>query len=206
MLAGEHLLTLRDGSEAIVRPIEPADRDALLGAFEELSEESRYRRFLSPMDTLGPSMLTYLTEVDHHDHEALIAFDPATESAIGVARFVRTDPDTAEAAVTVSDGWQGRGLGTAMTKLLAERALEEGIGRFIALLLADNRDMVDLLASIGSVRVTAREGGTIQVEVPLELDRPEAETGLYAVLRSVAARAARISHPLWPASKPEDET
>jgi GNAT superfamily N-acetyltransferase len=156
------------------------------------------------MATLGPSMLTYLTEVDHHDHEALIAFDPATESAIGVARFVRTGADTAEAAVTVSDEWQGRGLGTALTRLLAERALEEGIGRFVALLLADNRDMVDLLASVGSVSVTAREGGTIQVEVPLELDRPGVGAGLYAVLRSVAARAARIVDPLWPASKPED--
>jgi GNAT superfamily N-acetyltransferase len=201
---GEHRLTLRDGGAVLVRPIAATDKDALLAAFERLSEDSRYRRFLGPMETLGPSMLSYLTEVDHHDHEALIALEPASGDLVGVARFVRTEAGAAEAAVTVADEWQGRGLGTALTTMLAERALEEGVDRLVALLLADNRDMVELLASVGTVSVTGREGGTIEVEVPLEPERPGAGKGLYGVLRSAAAQAARIAHPLWPASKRGD--
>jgi protein lysine acetyltransferase len=68
-------------------------------------------------------MLAYLTEVDHQDHEALIAFDSRSGDAVAMARSARTEGTSAEAAVTVGDGWQGRGLGTGLTSLLAGRAL-----------------------------------------------------------------------------------
>ena len=192
-----HRLTLRDGAEVIVRPIRPDDKQALLDGFGRLSAESVYRRFLTPMETLGPSQLAYLTEVDHHDHEALIAFDAATRLAVGAGRFVRTGEGTAEAAVTVVDDWQGRGMGTALTSLLAERALEEGIECFTALLLTENEEMLGLLGSLGTVTTTAREAGTIQVEVPLHPDSPGAGRGLYGVLRTVAARALHLARPPW---------
>jgi hypothetical protein len=41
---------LRDGSEAIIRPIASDDREALLTGFKRLSPASRYRRFLAPLD------------------------------------------------------------------------------------------------------------------------------------------------------------
>ena len=196
-----HALTLRDGAEVRVRPIEPGDRDALASAFERLSDESRYRRFLGPVERLGPSTLSYLTEVDHHDHEALAAFDPGGD-LVGVGRYVREGGGaTAEAAVTVADEWQNRGLGTALTALLAERAVDEGIGTFTASMLAENRDMFELLASVGSVRVTGREGGTIEVEVALEPERPGAGRGLYGVLRAAASRVAAIADPLFTGSR-----
>ena len=191
----EKRLTLRDGAEVGVRPIRAADKEALVAAFERLSEESRYRRFLGPMERLGPSMLRYLTEVDHHDHEALVAFGPDGR-LVGVARFVRAGDRNAEAAVTVADDWQGRGLGTALTGLLAGRALDEEIDAFTALLLAENEEMLDLLGSVGSVAVTGGEGGTIEVEVPLEADRPGAGAGLYGVLRAAGRWAAAVAQPL----------
>jgi RimJ/RimL family protein N-acetyltransferase len=194
MDAGHHL-TLRDGSEVVVRPIGPDDKDALLSGFNRLSPESVYRRFFTALETLGPSQLAYLTEVDHHDHEALIAFEAGTRDAIGVGRFVRTDDGRAEAAVTVVDEWQGRGLGMALTSLLAERALEEGIECFTALLLSENEEMMGLLASLGSVRTIRRDGGTVEVEVPLQADRPGAGRELYGVLRTVGSRAAALARP-----------
>jgi RimJ/RimL family protein N-acetyltransferase len=183
-------LTLRDGSEVRVDPIRPEDKDALARAFEQLSEQSRYRRFLAPMERLSPTMLAYLTEVDHHDHEALVAFDIGSGEVVGVARFVRDEGTSAEAAVTVGDDWQGRGLGTALTSLLAGRALDEGIDRFTALLLAENKEMIALLESVGHVTVTGRDSGTLQVEVPLEAERPGAGKGLYGLLRAARRVAA----------------
>jgi RimJ/RimL family protein N-acetyltransferase len=183
-------LTLRDGSEVRVEPIRPEDKDALARGFEQLSAQSRYRRFLAPMDRLSPTMLAYLTEVDHHDHEALIAFDGGSREVVGVARYVRGEGTSAEAAVTVGDDWQGRGLGTALTSLLAGRALEEGIDRFTALLLAENKEMIALLESVGHVTVTGRDSGTLQVEVPLEAERPGAGKGLYGLLRAARRVAA----------------
>jgi len=143
------------------------------------------------MESLSPSMLSYLTDVDHHDHEALIALDPRSGDLIGVARYVRTGETAAEAAVTVADEWQGDGLGTGLTSLLAERALEEGIDRFTALLLAENRDMIGLLESLGEVTVTRRDGETMEVALPLEPDRPGAGKALYALLR--AARRVALA-------------
>ena len=197
MDAGGHRLTLRDGAEVVVRPIRADDKQALLDGFSRLSAESVYRRFLTPIDTLGPTQLRYLTEVDHHDHEALIAFEASSGVAVGAARFVRTDPGRAEAAVTVVDDWQGRGMGMALTSLLAERALEEGIECFTALLLAENEEMKGLLGSVGTVRTVGQEGGTIQVEVPLHPDRPGAGGALYGVLRAVASRALHLARPPW---------
>src|SRR6266487_893867 len=158
-------LELRNGSRVAVRPIRPEDRDAIRNAFGRLSDATRYRRFLTAVARLSESDLTYLTEVDHHDHEALVAFDSKTDEGVAVARFVR-DPDDrgiAEAAVVVVDAWQGRGLGTALCRLLAGRAREVGVERFIATLLADNREMLHLMESIGPVEVVSGDGATITV-------------------------------------------
>ena len=189
-------LALRDGSAVVVRPIDAGDRAAIEGIFERLSEQSRYQRFMTAIDELSPSQLEYLTDVDHHDHEALVAFDPDDGSGVGVARFVRLeDGKTAEAAVTVIDEWQGRGLGTALCNLLAERAREEGIERFNALLLASNDQMHDVLASLGPSKVLSRQAGTVEVEVEI----PPAGIGdhMAGVLRVVAGGTVELATPPW---------
>lgn len=157
---------LRDRSRAIVRPIRPADKAALSDAFERLSDESRYRRFLSPLPELRPMDLVYLTEVDHHDHEALAALDARTGDVVGIARYVRSreDPQAAEFAVTIVDDWQRRGLGAELLKRLTERAREEGLRRFTASVLAENREMLGLLEKLGGFRVTRAEAGVVKVE------------------------------------------
>ena len=83
-------IELRDGASIRVRPIEPGDKPQLQRGFERLSQDSVYKRFLSPLTELRPMDLIYLTEVDHHDHEALIAFDEQTGEPVGVARYVRS--------------------------------------------------------------------------------------------------------------------
>lgn len=159
---------LNDGSEVIVRPVEPGDKELIREGFARLSERSRYQRFLAPVHELTPSQLRYLTEVDHHHHEALVAFDSAAGTGVGIGRFVRTDdPESAEAAITVVDAWQGRGLGTALCGLLAERARREGVRRFTALLLSQNRQMQEILATLGPSRVVSRDAGTVEVEVEI---------------------------------------
>jgi RimJ/RimL family protein N-acetyltransferase len=121
-----------------------------------------------PVAELSESQLTYLTEVDHHDHEALVAFTEDGE-LVGVARFVRVadEPDAAEAAVTVGDDWQGRGLGTALTQELARRAQEEDVEVFTATALASNAEVIDLLSRLG--RTEVRPGGSGSVEMRIVL-------------------------------------
>jgi GNAT superfamily N-acetyltransferase len=127
-------VALRDGSHVRIRQGRRSDRELLLRGFRRLSPESRYRRFLAPIPRLPEATVRHLTDIDHHDHEAMIALDEQGTEALGVARYVR-DPDrpqAAKVAVTVVDDWQGRGLGTLLLEAISARARREGIRTFTA--------------------------------------------------------------------------
>jgi GNAT superfamily N-acetyltransferase len=152
-----------------IRPIEPDDKAELQRGFARLSERSRYRRFLSPRGPLSDSELRYLTEVDHHDHEALVAVDPVSGDGVGVARFVRSQEDlsAAEFAIAVADDWHRRGVGSRLVAALAERARDERITSFTALAFADNEAMLNLLRELGQVRSATTGAGTVELVVDL---------------------------------------
>ena len=178
--------TLRDGTPIVIRPVAPEDREALRESFERLSPESRYRRFLAPMAHLSESQLTYLTRVDHHDHEALVALAEEGGEGLGIARFVRLeDPDAAEVAVAVADSCQGRGLGTVLLAHLLARARQEGIERFTATVLADNRGSLEVLSTLGHTTVGPPQGGAVELTIDL-LDEADPDAALAAVLRAAA--------------------
>jgi RimJ/RimL family protein N-acetyltransferase len=153
-----------------IRPIEPGDKGALAAAVDESSDAAIYRRFLNPHGRLTAAELRYLTEVDHHDHEALLAFDPGTGKSVGVARYVRDHQrrHSAEIAVAVRESWQGRGVGKALLHRLADRARDEGLTEFTALMLSDNRPMRRLLAHLGTTRVLSSGAGAVELAVDLQ--------------------------------------
>jgi RimJ/RimL family protein N-acetyltransferase/nucleotide-binding universal stress UspA family protein len=176
---------LRDASFVVIRPIAPEDRELLRTGFERLSDRSRYMRFQAPISALSNEQLSYLTVVDHHDHEALVALDPATGDGVGVARFVRVSDGLAECAVVVADDWQGRGLGTELLDRLVERAQEEGVERFTAIVLAENADALRLLERLGD---TVRHSYGPQVELEIELPPPPERAARLRLILSGAAR------------------
>ena len=167
---------LRDGSAVVIRQIRSADAALLADGFARLSDASRQMRFLTKKKGLSPAELRYFTDVDHHDHEALGALDHADGRGVGVARYVRDteDPQAAEIAVTIVDDWQGRGLGTELLAQLSDRARQEGIRRFTALVAADNAVVAGLLHSM-SAELVSYGPGTVEYEIalaPQEQDSP----------------------------------
>ena len=179
---------LRDGSEVVVRPVRPGDKDAIAAGFERMSAQSRYRRFFAPLEELSPRDLRYLTEVDHHDHEALIAFDRATGAPVGAARYVRSDdPAEAEVAVTVVDDWQGRGAATALLEALVGRAREEGLERFTALVLSENTDALEMFAHLAPDAERPRRSASGNLELVMDLPEPGGVPG------SLLGRALRAA-------------
>jgi RimJ/RimL family protein N-acetyltransferase len=123
-----------------IRPIEPSDKALLVDGLRRLSDASARLRFLSSKPSFTAAELRYLTEVDGHDHIALVAIDDDTGCLIGVARCVRLAgrPDTAEMAIVVGDPWQGRGVGRALAEALSAAARDAGVRRFEALVQAGN--------------------------------------------------------------------
>lgn len=131
-----------------IRPIQPDDAPRLEQGLKRLSDETIRRRFLAAKPRFTKRELTYLTEIDGHDHIALVALDG--EALVAVARCVRLPdrPNTAEMAVVVADPYQGQRLGTRMVEDLAARAKAAGITRFAGTMLPDNLPALALMAHI----------------------------------------------------------
>ena len=176
-------LHLKDDLRVWVRPIRPEDRQQLLDGWSRLSDRSRYMRFHSAIKDLSDSQLDYLLDVDHDDHDALVAVDPDTpgEPGVGVARYIRLEdePTIAEAAITVVDAYQRRGVGTALIGLLQRLAYDRGIRVLRNYVLAENRSMLEIFRQLdGDVQA---EGGTMfRVDVPIPgpgEDHPDTPAG-----------------------------
>ena len=191
-------MDLRDGSKVNVRPIEPDDKGRIKDAFDRMSAESRYRRFFSPINRLTDDQLAYFTDVDHTDHEALIALDE-DDQLVGVARYVRLEEreDAAEVAVTVADDWQGRGMATALLHELVPRAREAGIERFTASALEENRTVIDVLQGVGASTRSHPEPGVVGLEIELPPEPGLGET-LMRTLRKAAAGELSFRIPRLP--------
>jgi RimJ/RimL family protein N-acetyltransferase len=144
----------------VVRPIEAGDRCALAAAFARLSPQSRMRRFLAPKPYLSARELTYLTDLDHVTHEALVALD-ARGQIVAVARYAAWPParrDAAEIAVTVVDAFQRRGIGSALAAQVIERARAGGFASLTASTFFENYPARALMARLGFRRVSVDDG------------------------------------------------
>ena len=202
----EHVLD--DGTKVTLRLIKPDDAEPLRLGFSRLSPTSRYRRFLSGMSELSDEMVRYLTEVDGVDHVAVVAttdsLDLKTEIGLGVARVIRLEgePTVAEAAITVSDDMQRKGLGRLLVRTMAEAALERGVKTIRAEVLAENAPMRRLLADVGAV-VRSDDGTSLVLDIPLEWHRRELNEGasddanhpLLRLFRAIAKSLVQLSGP-----------
>ena len=150
-----------------VRPIDSRDRDAFSAWFGRLSDESRRKRFLGPKPKLSARELTYLTNVDHVSHTALVAVD-GSGALIGEARYATAAPGEriADFAVTVADEWQGRGVGTRLAARLIEAARANGMTRLTAMTLWENGAAIALLHRLGFLR-TGSDGDALEYELAL---------------------------------------
>ena len=164
-------VNLKSGRSVVIRPIGPDDGPGVAAAYDRLSPESKYRRFLAPQPQLSMSETRYLVHIDGRDHVALVATrvdDP--EYTLAVARFVRSDvdPGQAEFAVVVGDPFQQEGLATALMERLRTIATERGITSFKATMLAENVAAHHLVRGFATGSTTERHLGTVnEIEVDL---------------------------------------
>jgi GNAT superfamily N-acetyltransferase len=166
--SGGEVVTLTNGRRALLRPMTTADRSVYLAGFEHLSRESRLKRFLGPKPWLTETEIQYFIDVDHIDHEAIVAV--VGDEGVGVARFIR-DPqqrDVADVAVAVVDEWQRRGVGSALLRRLGQRAREEGIARLRATMMWSNRGMLATIKRLGAPhRTVSSASGVLEMEITL---------------------------------------
>lgn len=200
------IIQLASGRKVAIRSIRSEDLEALRDAYDRLSPESQYRRFLAPKPHLSTNDARYLSNVDGRDHFALVAtpaprapevaradVDAAGSSdelpgagdddagrILAVARFVRLpeDPTVAELAIVVGDPYQREGLAIALLRHLREAALARGIVQFRATMLADNLPAHRLMRQLSASEARERHLGTVdEMDVVLEPEYQSAVGG-----------------------------
>lgn len=186
-------VVLRDGSVAHVRPIRPNDADALRRFHAGQSEESIYLRFFAPLRQLSDKDVHRFTHVDYHDRVALVV--TLREEIIGIGRYDRVTPTSAEVAFNISDGSQGKGIGSVLLEHLADIARDLGVGTFEAEVLPQNHKMLAVFADAGYQVSRRVEDGVVMVHFDIE---PTEKSESVRIGREHRAEAVSIAALLSP--------
>jgi acetyltransferase len=167
--------TLKDGTQVTIRPIRPEDEPAMVKFHETLSERSVYLRYFHLMNLeqrTTHERLTRICFLDYDREMALVAVrrNPETGDAeiLGVGRMTKVHGTReAEAAVLVSDKWQGRGLGKELLSRLQVVGADEKLEKLTADILPDNRDVMRLCEKLGFTLKHSLEDEVVRAEFKL---------------------------------------
>ena len=160
---------LRGGETLRLRPPRREDADDLVDFFRTLSSVSLYRRFHG-FPTIRPQIVEQVLDPDWEERGALLGTFTVEgeERIVALGNYIRLrEPTVAEAAFAVADAYQNHGIGTRLVEQLAERAAETGITRFVAQVLAENRDMLGVFEASGFELTREVGGGEVEIEFPI---------------------------------------
>jgi acetyltransferase len=144
---------MNDGKVVTIRPIRPEDAELEQEFVKNMSDESRYYRFMDTLRELTQTMLVRFTQIDYDREMALVAVMPkedGKETQIGVARYVgNPDGESVEFALAVGDDWQKCGVGRKLMTSLIECARMKGYRAVVGDVLSTNSKMFRLMTSLG---------------------------------------------------------
>jgi GNAT superfamily N-acetyltransferase len=161
--------TLSNGVEITFRIVQHDDARALQRVHARCSERTIYLRFFGSLEKLSDQQAQYFANTDGVDHLGLVALDPQDEKEIiAVARYARQPGgERAEYAALVEDRWQGHGVGAELTRRLIEKAQDNGVRSFYALVKGKNKSMLSVLRHLDLPEQERVEEGEKLVEVRL---------------------------------------
>ena len=147
-----HSAKLSDGSIVQIRPMRPEDADMQQEFVRNLSDESRYNRYMSSIKQLSQQLLVRFTQLDYDREMAFVMLHdtPRGTEQIAVSRyFMESDNETCEFALVVADNWQGKGIGPVMMQAIFDAAREQGLKIMYGEVLASNKGMLKLMHKLG---------------------------------------------------------
>jgi len=145
-------VTLRDGRAVHIRAMRPADEAEILQAFDRLSQDARYMRFMRTVREVNTERLRKTLASFPASGLGLVATVPATDGIdiVGTAIFVLgSDPATCEFAITIAADYGGAGLGRTILTALIDAAKQRGLQEMEGFVLAANKPMLRLAARVG---------------------------------------------------------
>ncbi|KRE85010.1 bifunctional acetate--CoA ligase family protein/GNAT family N-acetyltransferase [Arthrobacter sp. Soil764] len=189
-------VVLRDGGTAHLRPIHPSDADAVQAFHTGQSQNSIYMRFFAFKARLSAKELKRFTEVDYKDRVAFVI--TIHGEIIGIGRYDRlADPTEAEVAFNIADAHQGRGIGSILLEHLAAAAHENGIRKFTAEVLPENRKMLMVFSDAGYDVKRHFDDGVVSLEFNID---PTEKSRAVMESREHRAEARSVRELLAPSS------
>jgi len=189
-------VALRDGATVTVRPLVSGDEPELCTFLDGLSVDSRWLRFFSAGADMHHAA-TYMAAVEPGRGRGLVAVAGEPERIVAHAGYVRETADRAEVAFEVADDWQGRGIATLLLAHVSELAIADGIDTFTAVVLPENRRMIQVFRDSGFAVEVRSQPGELRIELPAALG-DEARARFEE--RDHIAAAAAVAHVLRPGS------
>jgi GNAT superfamily N-acetyltransferase len=164
--------SLRDGRQVTIRSIRHSDGQFMQNELSHLSPDSIYHRFLTVKKSLSDQEVAYFTDVDSLMHVGMVAMieEQGQPTLAGTGRYIvdPSDGKSAELAFEVMDEYQGQGIATALLRHLIAIARINGLHKFTALVLADNRKMLDVFSHSGlQFTQTLGSQGILKIELKL---------------------------------------
>lgn len=149
-------VALRDGREVTLREIVEADAPEIVQAFDRLSDQSRYNRFMQHKKQLDDATLQRGVRPQPGRDFAFVATIPAADGIdiVGAAQYVRAGDGegkgkTCEFAITVAEDWRGNGLAARLLGSLVRRARRDRYETIEGWVIAENAAMLALARKLG---------------------------------------------------------
>ena len=183
---------LSDGSPALLARLGVEDAAEVLGLHQRLSDHDRYLRFA----TLHPADLEAYVERTLAGEDGAVSLGARVRGTlVGVVQLLPLGGDSGEIAAVVDPGWRDHGLATVLLEELAAAAVQQGVHRLIAEVLAENGRMVRVLTDLGLPLSTSRDGPSLHIEVALHADERYSAAGEDRHRRAAAASLRPVLEP-----------
>jgi acetyltransferase len=157
---------LADGTNVVIRPIRPEDAELEQEFVHNLSEESRYFRFMNSVQELSEPVLAHFTQIDYSRELALIAVtgEQDKEIELGVTRFaINPDGESCEFALVIADSMRGKGLGHKLMITLMDAARSKGLKFMEGEVLNNNVSMLKLMKRLNFSIETNLEDDSLKI-------------------------------------------
>ncbi|MBI1278365.1 MAG: GNAT family N-acetyltransferase [Anaerolineaceae bacterium] len=166
--------TMKNGTEATIRPIRPEDEPLMAAFHETLSERSVMLRYFYPMalsQRTEHERLSRISFIDYDHEMALVAEIQGrrgSKEIIAAGRLIKLyGGEDAEFTILVSDAYQGYGLGSEMLRRLVDIGKQEGVKHIYGNILGDNTNMLRVTERQGFKLIGQEKDGVMRVELVL---------------------------------------
>ncbi len=164
--------TMKNGSEAVIRPIRPEDEPLMATFHQTISERSVMLRYFYPMalsQRVEHERLSRISFIDYDREMALVAEitgQQGNKEIIAAGRLIKLyGGEEAEFTILVSDAYQGYGLGSEMLRRLVDIGKQEGVKHINGNIVGDNTNMLRVTERLGFKLVGQEKDGLMRVEL-----------------------------------------